>query len=178
MALLTALSVILAFLQIPIIPGTTLTYDASTLPAIIGGLAFGPVAGCIIVILGQGIHGLLTVDFIGMTMNIVLGLAFVLPSALICRKAKTASRIVIGLVAGSIICMAICVPLNLVAWPLYMWIIGGDPMTAGDVLPMVMPFILPFNAIKVVLNSILSFLLFKSLLPLLKPKGMITNGTR
>ncbi|MDR0347839.1 MAG: ECF transporter S component [Coriobacteriales bacterium] len=162
MALLTALSTAFAFFQIPL-GLSTLSYDPSNLPGIIGALAYGPIAGTLIIIIGQALHGIFTADFIGAAMNIVLGIAYILPTALICRKNKTTKRLIIGLVIGSLVSFALCIPSNFVAWSVYA---GIEP---AAVAAMILPFILPFNSIKIVLNSILSFLLYKSLHRFLEP---------
>jgi riboflavin transporter FmnP len=161
MAVFTALGALLSFIPIPIIPGSTLTYDLANVPALLGALVYGPVAGCVIGILSWVIHSF-SGDFIGGAMNIVLVIAFVVPVSLICRNSKTLPRLIIGLVVGSLTVVLLSIPTNIVAWWLYS---GTSP---EEVLAIVVPVILPFNLIKTVLNSIFSVVLYKSLHKLLE----------
>jgi riboflavin transporter FmnP len=160
MALFTALCAVFAFIPLPIFPPAALfgiTYDPANVPAVLGGLGFGPGAGCLIGVLGWVLHGLLASDYIGALMNITVVLAFVAPCALICRRSKTTARLVVGLVAGSIVSVAVIIPVNLVIWPQFY----GIPF--DETLTYIVPLMLPFNALKALLNSVLSFLLYKSL---------------
>jgi len=163
MAIFVALGVLLSFLRFPIFPAAPfLTYEPTTLPSIIGGIAFGPGAGLLIGILSITIQGLMIGDPIGAVMNLVVVIGFVTPLAIICRKEKTTPRLLIGLVTGSLISTIMVVPANLITIPL---IYGGS---MEDILPMVLPILLPFNILKAMLNSILGFTLFKSLRKLLE----------
>jgi riboflavin transporter FmnP len=167
MALFVALSAVFAFIPLPLFPPATafgITYDPANVPAMLGGFAYGPGAGCLIGILGQALHGLLTSDYIGALMNIVAVIAFVLPSALICRRSRTTARLIIGLIVGSIASVAFIIPANLIIWPQFY----GMPLELT--LTYVVPLMLPFNALKVLLNSVQSLLLYKSLHSFLEPK--------
>jgi riboflavin transporter FmnP len=160
MALFTALCAVFAFIPLPIFPPAALfgiTYDPSNVPAMLGGFGFGPGAGCLIGVLGAAVHGLLASDYIGALINIAVVLAFVLPAALICRKSKTTPRMIVGLIVGSIVSVAVIIPVNLIIWPQFY----GIPF--AETLTYVVPLMLPFNALKALLNSVLSFLLYKSL---------------
>ena len=163
MAILIALGAMLAFIPLPIIPFLPgVTYDAANVPAIFGSLVFGPVVGCIIGIFSLGIYFLFSGDIIGVSINIVLLIGFVVPTALICRKNKSTLRLILGLSVGSLVVIALMVPTNLIGWYLY----AGNSFETT--LGYVIPFLLPFNLFKVVLNSILGFVLYKSLHKLLE----------
>jgi riboflavin transporter FmnP len=160
MALFTALCAVFAFIPLPIFPPAALfgiTYDPANVPVMLGGFGFGPGAGCLIGVLGSIVHGLLSSDYIGTLMNIVVVISFVLPASLICRKSKTTPRLIVGLVVGSIVSVAAIIPMNLIIWPQFY----GIPF--NETLTYVVPLMLPFNALKALLNSVLSFLLYKSL---------------
>jgi riboflavin transporter FmnP len=166
MALFTALSAVFAFVPLPLFPPATafgITYDPANVPAMLGGFVYGPGSGCLIGILGQIIHGLIAGDYIGALVNSVAVAAFVLPAAFICRRSRTNSRLIIGLIVGSVASIAVIIPVNLVIWPQFY----GMPLDVT--LTYVIPLMLPFNALKVVLNSVLSFLLYKSLHRFLEP---------
>jgi riboflavin transporter FmnP len=166
MALFVALSALFAFIPLPLFPPATMfgiTYDPANVPAALGGFAYGPGAGCLIGILGQAIHGLLAGDYIGALMNIVAVCAFVLPAALICRRSRTIPRLITGLIVGGLASVAVIIPANLVIWPQFY----GIPLEAT--LTYVVPLMLPFNLLKALLNSVLSFLLYQSLHRFLEP---------
>ncbi|MDR0350114.1 MAG: ECF transporter S component [Coriobacteriales bacterium] len=168
MALFTALCAGFAFIPLPIFPPAALfgiTYDPANVPAMLGGIGFGPGAGCLIGVLGALLHGLLASDYVGTLMNVVVVIAFVLPCALICRGSKTTPRLIIGLIVASIISVAAVIPMNLLIWPQFY----GIPLE--ETLTYVVPLMLPFNILKALLNSVLSFLLYKSLRYFLEPSG-------
>jgi riboflavin transporter FmnP len=160
MALFVALSAVFAFIPIPLFPPAAMfgiTYDPANVPAMLGGFGYGPGAGCLIGILGSLVHGLIASDLVGTFMNIGVVVAFVLPAALICRKSKTSARLIMGLIVGSVLSVAVAIPLNLIIWPHFY----GIPF--DETLTYVVPLMLPFNALKALLNSVLSFLLYVSL---------------
>lgn len=87
MALMCAIGVLLSFIEFPLLPGVTwLKFDASNMPAMVSGFAFGPGAGVAVGILTAIIHGLLMADFTGALMNVLTVTCFVLPAAIIYKK--------------------------------------------------------------------------------------------
>ena len=164
MSISIALGTLLAFITIPLIPGApTLTYDPGNVPAIFGGFAFGPVAGCIIGVLSLLLHFLFSGDnWVGPAINAILLIAVIVPAALIYRRKRTTQRLIVGLVVGCLAAMALVIPTNLVAWYIY----AG--MTVDVTLPFILASVLPFNVIKLLLNAILSFGLYKSLYKLVE----------
>jgi riboflavin transporter FmnP len=200
MALFIALGVILSLIEFPLIPGIEfLKYDASTVPALMSGFAYGPGAGCLVGVLVAWVHVLFTGNYWGAVMNTCVVIAYVLPITLIyragvrkaearalaqeksqasvqwepeasiqdwtqaslseARASHTASNVVIimGLVVGTLLTTAVAILMNLVVTPIY----TGMPVEA--VMAMILPVLLPFNLAKAVLNSILGFVLLKSL---------------
>ena len=84
MALMCAIGVLLSFIEFPLLPGVTwLKYDASAMPAMVSGFAFGPAAGLAVGLVGAVLHGILMADFSGAVMNILVIMGFVWPAALI-----------------------------------------------------------------------------------------------
>jgi len=164
MAISIALGTLLAFVAIPLIPGApTLTYDPGNVPAIFGGFAFGPVAGCIIGLLSLLLHFLFSGDNpVGPLINAVLLIAVIVPAALIYRKKRTTTRLIVGLVVGCAVAMVLVIPANIVAWFLYI----GLPVEVS--LPFILASVVPFNVIKLLLNAVLSFGLYKSLYKLVE----------
>ena len=104
MALLCAIGVLLSFIEFPLIPGVTwLKYDASAMPAMVCGFAFGAGGGLAVGIAGAIIHGILMADFSGAVMNILVVIGFVVPASLVYQHGRTLPRAIIGLIA-SVVC--------------------------------------------------------------------------
>ena len=103
MALMCAIGVLLSFVEFPLLPGVTwLKYDASAMPAMVCGFAFGPAAGLAVGVVGAVIHGILMADFSGAVMNILVVTGFILPAALVYRRSRTFKSGVIGLVLSAV----------------------------------------------------------------------------
>ena len=156
-ALLCAISILLSFVEFPLLPGVTwLKYDASAMPAIIAGFAYGPLAGTAVGIVAAVGHGILFADFSGAVMNIIVVTAFVVPSALIYRTKRTGLTEVIGLIVGGICMVAAAVLGNLVITPAWL----GVPLDA--VIAMIAPILIPFNALKAALNAVLAGVIYRT----------------
>jgi riboflavin transporter FmnP len=175
MALFIALGVILSLVEFPLIPGIEfLKYDASTVPALMAGFTYGPGAGCLVGVLVAWIHVLFTGNYWGAVMNSCMVIAYVLPIALIyrqgIRKARAKGRtdgpssgiLVAAFALGIVLTTAVAIGMNLIVTPLY----TGMPVEA--IITMILPALLPFNLAKALLNSVLGFILLKSLRRFLK----------
>ena len=80
MALMCAIGVLLSFVEFPLLPGVTwLKYDASAMPAMVCGFAFGPAAGLAVGIVGAVILGNLVITpmWLGVPLDAVV--AMILP---------------------------------------------------------------------------------------------------
>ena len=92
-SLLAAIAVVLMYFDFPIIPAFPwLKIDLSEVPALMGGFAYGPVAGGVIVVLKVFLRFLIKgteTGFVGEIANIIVGLALVVPSAWIYNKNKS-----------------------------------------------------------------------------------------
>ena len=164
MALMCAIGVLLSFVEFPLLPGVTwLKYDASAMPAMVCGFAFGPAAGLAVGYVGAIIHGILMADFSGAIMNILVVTGFILPAALVYRRSRTFKS---GAVAATV--MAILG--NLVITP--MWL--GVPLDA--VVAMILPILTPFNLAKAGINAVLTLIVYKSISNLITPKKKQVKG--
>ena len=80
-ALLCAISVLLTFVEFPLLPGVAwLSYDASFMPAMVCGFAYGPAAGLACGVISVVAHGILFADFTGALMNFLVVIGYVLPA--------------------------------------------------------------------------------------------------
>ena len=104
----SALSTILMLLEFPVpfAPPTIYKLDFSELPALIGGFAFGPVAGVLIelvkILLKTLIKGTSTA-FVGELANFIIGCSFVLPASAIYMLKKRKTTAVISCIAGTLV---------------------------------------------------------------------------
>ena len=159
-ALLCAISVLLSFVEFPLLPGVAwLSYDASIMPAAVCGFAFGPAAGLACGIISVVAHGILFADFTGALMNLLVVIGFILPSALVYKKIHTLKGAIIGLLLGI-----------LVVTPAWL----GVPLDA--VVAMIVPILIPFNLLKGLLNAILTLIVYKAISNLITPKKDQVKG--
>ena len=162
MALFIAIGVILSFIEFPLIPGTDfLKYDASAVPAIIIAFAYGPAAGCLVGALTAAIHSF-DGNIWGGVMNMAIVMAYVLPAALLYKRSKSTASIIFGLILSCISMVVVAILMNLIITPIY----AGIPVEA--VISLIIPILLPFNILKSLINSVLAFLVQKSLASFLK----------
>lgn len=187
-SVLTALAVILflaEFLKIRVIPHMY-TLDFSNVPVLLGAFAMGPGAAMIILALKEVLHllfqGIADNVGVGNLADFIMSAAYILPAALIYKKHKTRKNAVIGMTAGTITTIVFGVLANwLILLPFYT-IAMGYPMESivsavGKVFPFVdsetkllLFFVAPFNLVKGLAISLVTFLIYKPLSPLLHSK--------
>ena len=183
---LTALSVVLFFtLEIPVVAFYKL--DFSTLPALLGGLAIGPWAGVVILVLKVGIHvlikGLGSTMGIGDLADLIMSVALVLPATLMYRRNRTKKGAAVGLATGTLCMIVAGVLVNwLLLIPAYMVAYHMDLEAIIGMATKTLPFVdtqwklllfvtAPFNLLKGGLISLITLLIYKPLRPLLKGKN-------
>lgn len=165
MALMCAIGTLLSFIEFPLLPGVTwLKFDASNMPAMVAGFAYGPAGGVAVGIVTAIIHGLLMADFTGALMNILVVTCFVLPAALIYKKKRTYKFAIIGLVFSIIAGVIGSIIGNLLLTPSWL----GVPFDA--VVDLIIPVLIPFNLLKGLLNSVITLIVYKSISNIITPK--------
>lgn len=165
MALMCAIGTLLSFIEFPLLPGVTwLKFDASNMPAMVAGFAYGPAGGVAVGIVTAIIHGLLMADFTGALMNILVVTCFVLPAALIYKKKRTYKFAIIGLVFSIIAGVIGSIIGNLLLTPSWL----GVPFDA--VVALIIPVLIPFNLLKGLLNSVVTLIVYKSISNIITPK--------
>ena len=158
-AMLAALSyIVMVFVRIPIMPAAPfLEYDPKDVLFVLTGFLIGPVEGCVVVILVCLLE-MVTVSTsgpIGLLMNVIASLCFVLPAAFIYRWKKTLPSAIIGLAVGVFTMTASMLLWNYLITPLY----TGMPREAvAAMLPTVF---LPFNLIKAGINMAITLIIYK-----------------
>lgn len=171
MALMCAIGALLSFIEFPLLPGVTwLKFDASNMPAMVAGFAYGPAGGIAVGIITAIIHGLLMADFTGALMNILVVVCFVLPAALIYKKIHTFTGAIIGLVFSIIAGVIGAIIGNLLLTPSWL----GVPFDA--VVALIIPVLIPFNIIKGLINAVLTLIIYKSISNIITPKKNQVKG--
>ena len=179
-----AIAGILMFLELPlpVIAPPFYKIDLSEVPVLIGAFAMGPVAGILIELIKILIHLLIkgtSTAGVGELGNFVVGLALVLPAALIYRRHKTRKTAVIGMAVGTLTMVVAGSLINaFVLLPMYAAAFGGMEaiIAAGtavhasvdSVFGFVALCVAPFNLIKGIITAILTMLLYKRISTLIK----------
>lgn len=182
--LLTAMAVILMFLELPIpLMPVFLKLDISELPAVIGAFSLGPLAAVVIEFLKNIIHLTNTQTVgIGELANFFIGIAFLIPAGLCYQVAPSYRGAVTGLIAGTLVMSGIAAVLNyFFLLPLYQTVLHipiGKVVAMGsaanhsitDLRSFIAIAIIPFNLLKGTVISLLTLLLYKKVVPLLHGK--------
>ncbi len=158
--MMAALSVVLVILvHFPIIPAAPyLEYDAADIPVLITAFAVGPISGMAVLFVVSLVQAFLLGGngIIGFVMHFAASGFLVLISSLIYRRKKNLSSLIIGLALGSLVMTAAMIPLNIIFTP----ILFSTPVEA--VVKLVIPVLIPFNLIKSVANSVISFAVYSA----------------
>ncbi len=171
MALLCAIGVLLSFIEFPLLPGVTwLKYDASAMPAMVCGFAYGPAGGLAVGVVGAVLHGILMADFSGAVMNILVVIGFVAPAALIYKRLHTFRGALLGLAVGILGVILMAIVGNLIITPAWL----GVPLDA--VIAMIVPVLIPFNLAKATLNAVLTLIVYKAISNLITPQKDQVQG--
>lgn len=158
LAVLCGLSVVLVWLiHFPIIPAAPfLEYDPADICILIAGLSYGTGAGLLTTVIVSVIQGMtvsVSSGWIGVLMHILSTGVFVSVSSLAYKKQGLGTALFWGAVS-MVIAM---IPINLVFTGIFM---GAGTETVAKML---MPAIIPFNAIKAGINAVLTGIIFKNI---------------
>ena len=157
LAMFTAIgAVLITLVHFPLFPAAPfLQYDPADVPILI---AFGPVAGILVTVLasfiqafflgGDGIYGFL--------MHVIATGILVTVASTLYRKFHTRTGAIIGLLLGTFAMGVGMMIANHFITPFYM----GAPTEMVDA--MLVTVILPFNLLKAGINSVVTFLVYKS----------------
>lgn len=184
-AMLSAVAFVLMFLDFPIpflIPNFV-KMDVSELPALLASFALGPAYGVAVCLVKNLIHfiTMTTTGGAGELCNFLLGVCFVFPAGLIYQRQKSRKTALIGVLAGAVIMALLSIPCNyFISYPVYSKFMPIDAIlemyrairpTSGGLLECLVVFNAPFTLLKGLLTSLLCFLIYKPLSPILH-KGL------
>ena len=160
-AVICALAVVAVLaVHFPIFPAVSfLEYDPGDIAVLFAGLLLGPWWGLgitLVVSLVQGITVSAASGVYGILMHIISTGTLVLVSALAARLFKGRLNAELSVLCGVLAAAAVMVGANLLITPLFMGV------TMDDVLGIMLPFILPFNLIKLGVNGALACVVYRA----------------
>ena len=154
--------------------------DISELPALLASFSLGPVYGvavCLVKnILAAIFHG--STGGIGEVCNFLLGAFFTAIAGLIYKHHKSRKMAAIGALVGAVVMALVSVPVNYyITYPVYAQMFGGMDLILGayqelnpkadNLMFCLVMFNMPFTFVKGLLDSVLCFLIYKPLSPIL-----------
>ncbi|MCR4748669.1 MAG: ECF transporter S component [Lachnospiraceae bacterium] len=181
----SALSTVLMLFEFPVpfAPPGIYKLDFSELPALIGGFAFGPVAGIMIefikILLKTVIKGTSTA-FVGELANFFVGCSFVLPATIIYRIKKNKISAIISCIVGTIVITIVGSTFNATyLLPTFAKMFGmevdaiismGTAVNShvNSLSDFIILIVAPVNILKGTMVSVITLLIYKPLSPILK----------
>lgn len=182
--MLGAIAVVLMLFEVPL-PFAPPFYkiDLSEVPVLIGAFAMGPVAGALIelvkILLNFLINGTDTAG-VGEIANFVIGVSMCIPAAIVYKKMHSKTGAIVGAIVGTIVmtilgCFInayVMLPTYAAAFemPIDALVAKGTAVNANitDLFTFVVFAVAPFNLIKGIVVSIIVFLIYKKIKPILK----------
>ena len=180
--ILAAMAVILYYIEIPVVAFYKL--DLSTLPAILAGFAMGPLPGVAVVVIKNLVHMLGTsTACVGELADIIMSSCFVVPASLIYRRHKDRKSAVLSMLIGTVLMTIAGVLVNyfilipayqtLMYLPLEVIVGMGTKVWSyiDNTVKLVIFITAPFNVLKGTVLSVVTYLLYKRVSPLLHQKS-------
>lgn len=199
MAILTAISFLLyylgRFVKLPFMFPSFFDMQISELPALLAGFSLGPLSGCMVIVFKCLLKlPLSSTLYVGELTDMLLGVTFVLPASLIyrLRKDKNSKKsgvihALVGLIAGSLLMSGVAIIVNAyISVPFYVELFfHGDfdgivgmlnalykGITAENFYTYYLLLgVLPFNLLRCIIISALTFAIYKRLSKLLHWEG-------
>ncbi|HHZ16073.1 MAG TPA: ECF transporter S component [Peptococcaceae bacterium] len=175
-AFLTALGILLMYIAFPLpfFP-PFMTYDFGDLPGLIAAFAMGPWIGVLVqflkCLLGYFL-GVSKAGLVGMAANFIAGGTMILVAGLIYQHRKTKLTAVISLLVGTVVTALVMIPVNyFIFFPL--WGVANESL-----LVMALTVSFPFNLVKFLLTSVLTFVLYKAVKNVLEEKDFRSSEPR
>lgn len=178
-AMLSAVAGVLMLFEAPLwFAPSFYKLDLSELAVMIGALAMGPVAGALIelvkILLNFVLNGTIT-GGVGELGNFLVGCAFVVPAALVYRRQRNVKSMLLGMVAGTAAMVLLGSVVNYyVLLPVYATVFGqpleffiqmGNAINPAivDLQTFILFAVAPFNLLKGIIISVLTFLIYRKL---------------
>lgn len=159
-----------------------LKLDISDIPALLGGLALGPIPGVLILLFKNIINGVLSTStgFVGEIANFSVGVFYIFIASYLYNKYKSKKSLILGLLIGTLVMSLVAGVLNYYFFiPAFSKVLGA-PIEAfigmanainknvNTFKALIYWCIIPFNLFKGLLVSIVYMLMHNKLLPIIK----------
>lgn len=156
--------VINLFIHFPLVPAVAwLSYDPKDIIIVIGGFLYGPMTSftmsAVCSVLEIMLKGGTYIDVI---MNMISTCSFACLAAIIYKKNHTKKGAMIGLILGTLAATLTMTIWNYILTPIYY------RMPREAVVALLLPGIIPFNLIKCGINTVITLLLYKPLVTVLR----------
>lgn len=174
-SMLGAICGLLCYLEFPLFT-PFLKIDFSFIPVILAGCSMGFVPGLIVLVIGNLIKlfGSLS-QGVGQIANFIIGLTMLATVCAIYKHYRTRTGAIIAMLVGTVLMAIVSIPANLYIYLPFYGIKGDYIKIPGKYEASVFDYILyaaiPFNLVKGVAVSIVTYLIYKPLSPFLK-KGL------
>ncbi|MBN6188905.1 ECF transporter S component [Aneurinibacillus sp. BA2021] len=187
LSLLSTIGFLLMFVEIPLpMFPAFLKIGVSEIPALIGAILFGPLAGVAVELIKNILHFLLTNQggmAVGELSNFLAGSTFVVVSVFFMRKLKQSKvNFWVGMTAGTT-AMAIIMSLTNYYFfiPAFAYVMGmsvediigwsqGANASITNLWALILYAILPFNLIKGIVEALITYPIYNRLRPVLQSK--------
>ena len=183
-AILAALSSALMFVSfsVPLMP-SFIKLDFSELPALIASFSLGPIYGVCVVLVKNLVNVFFsTTGGVGELSNFIIGAVFVFTAGMIYKKKKCRSYALIGAVVGSFLMAGIGLISNYyVVYPIYQNFMPLEAIMGlyqaiypgvKNLWQALIVFNVPFTFIKGMLNTLITFVIYKKISPIIKGKDI------
>ena len=178
--ILGAISTVLMMLSfsVPFMP-SFIKLDFSELPALIASFSMGPVAGVAVCFIKNLVNlTMTTTGGVGELSNFLLGVCLVLPAGLVYKFRKNRLAAFLAALAGSLIMALASLPLNyFVTYPIYMNFMPIEAIIGmyeaifpgvNGLFSCLLIFNVPFTFLKGFLVTVLTFVIYKHISPIIK----------
>ncbi|ACL69851.1 ECF transporter S component [Halothermothrix orenii] len=167
---LSALSLLLMVLiKFPLIPTAPyLIYEPGDVPILIISFAYGPIPALIVTFILSILMALFTGlgGLFGAIMHFLATGTLTLVAGVIYKRKHNRSGAITGLLMGSVAMTVVMVIANVLLDPYFMG------FTREQIIAILAPAIIPFNIVKSLLNSFITFIIYKKISYFLKDKGL------
>lgn len=176
MAVFSALSFILYLLEIPIFAGTPASFlelDLSNVFVMLSGFMYGPVPALIVCAVKELLHfitGIGTTGGVGELANTIITASYAIFPSILYKYKKGLDTVIWSLAVACVIQIAVSLVVNkFINFPAFMGSIPFVPTEfSNQVFASLWVYVLAFNAIKSVVISVITVLLYKKVSYLFK----------
>lgn len=172
-SLLSAMAVIVnLFIRFPIIPAVAhfLRYEPKDVLIVIGGFIYGPMVSFIMSFICSILEMLMFGgNILDVLMNMIATCSFACLAAYTYQHRHTKRGATLGLVLGAIAMVLTMTLWNYIVTPIYFHI------PRQEVVKLLLPGIIPFNIFKASANTLLTLLIYKSIVGFLRRKQLIKD---